>query len=877
MQAISYLQNFCHRMQSTLWLGALLCVSPAVFSQSAQELSPDELQDPQQASVRRLVNYFEANLNTLGDPDIPALDNDVLVTESYKKLFRDENVQIEDDLITHRSTVTYKDAPSYLLDADFFFRSAKFEYVIQDITSQSAESGEESWLVQTVRTLWGIDLNGDTIQNDLERFIEINRTTDGLKIASIYTTKLNRNEANRLWWSGLSPEWRTWLSDKASLVDDLLLANVRSYDESLLLSSKDTFLLPGYRNSTNRIDSNHIIFYGDTIFTVGKVSLDLPAEAIDAFLEGLLAMRELNLENKSLPDLQPLAPLKSLKSLNIAGTNIQDISPLRNLSQLEELNISRTSIQDLMPLRFARNMRRLISRQSNLQGEIPEWTELENVDVSESSLSPNWIAGIKSELLYLDISNTGITNLDGFTNTGKLEYLDISNTQIANIQPLSKAFMLRVLLAANTPLRSLQVLSGLNNLERINIDGTRVDRLDDLSGKENLQRIFCDGSEISESAALEFHRRNPQVLVIHESAYLLTWWKQLPPSWQTVFSQQANFVGDPDKENLTTISSLRKLNLSGIELEESLLPLAELPELEQLNLSGTRFQNFDILAQLVFLRDLNLNNTAVSDISMLSGHSGLGIIRLENTLVSNLDPLTSCSRLEIVYADKSALSDSAWMSFEKVRPDVLVVFQSAERAAWWSGLDPSWQELFSATADFTGYPTPTDLAQIRLIEELQLSQKDLTDLSPLAYLSRLRILRCNGNGISSLLPLRKISKLEVVEVSGNPLYSFEGLENHGKLKSLIADNTPIKNLDPLARLLLLEKLSVAGTEIKNLQPLVLHRRLVYLDCSNTRVRSLSPIEEMTTLRDLIIYNTDLSSNRVSSFQSSHPDCKINFY
>ncbi len=127
------------------------------------------------------------------------------------------------------------------------------------------------------------------------------------------------------------------------------------------------------------------------------------------------------------------------------------------------------------------------------------------------------------------------------------------------------------------------------------------------------------------------------------------------------------------------------------------------------------------------------------------------------------------------------------------------------------------------------------------------------------------------------MPLRKISKLEVVEVSGNPLYSFEGLENHGKLKSLIADNTPIKNLDPLARLLLLEKLSVAGTEIKNLQPLVLHRRLVYLDCSNTRVRSLSPIEEMTTLRDLIIYNTDLSSNRVSSFQSSHPDCKINFY
>ncbi len=47
-------------------------------------------------------------------------DKDVLVTQSYTKIFRDPKVQVEDDLDEGRKTITNKDVQAYLKDVDFF-------------------------------------------------------------------------------------------------------------------------------------------------------------------------------------------------------------------------------------------------------------------------------------------------------------------------------------------------------------------------------------------------------------------------------------------------------------------------------------------------------------------------------------------------------------------------------------------------------------------------------------------------------------------------------------------------------------------------------------------------------------------------------------
>src|SRR6267142_1971336 len=85
--------------------------------------------------VRDMVTFLGFMLNTLGSSSTSARDKDVLITESYSKIFRDDKVQIEDDLDEERKVVTNKNVVAYLKDVDFFFRDVKFEFTIEGIQS----------------------------------------------------------------------------------------------------------------------------------------------------------------------------------------------------------------------------------------------------------------------------------------------------------------------------------------------------------------------------------------------------------------------------------------------------------------------------------------------------------------------------------------------------------------------------------------------------------------------------------------------------------------------------------------------------------------------------------------------------------------------
>jgi len=83
--------------------------------------------------VTNLVKYLEETMNFLGDPTNVAKEKEIVVNDSYLKIFKDDNVQIEDDLDAKREVPLRKDVQAYLKDIQFFFRSVKFEFLIADI------------------------------------------------------------------------------------------------------------------------------------------------------------------------------------------------------------------------------------------------------------------------------------------------------------------------------------------------------------------------------------------------------------------------------------------------------------------------------------------------------------------------------------------------------------------------------------------------------------------------------------------------------------------------------------------------------------------------------------------------------------------------
>ena len=103
-------------------------------TKSTTEKKTDPVAD--EKKVRDMIAFLEFMLNTLGSSSTPIRDKEVLITESYSKIFRDSKVQVEDDLDEERKVITNKDVVAYLKDVNFFFHDVRFEFTIEERSSR---------------------------------------------------------------------------------------------------------------------------------------------------------------------------------------------------------------------------------------------------------------------------------------------------------------------------------------------------------------------------------------------------------------------------------------------------------------------------------------------------------------------------------------------------------------------------------------------------------------------------------------------------------------------------------------------------------------------------------------------------------------------
>src|SRR5258706_2806831 len=179
--------------------------------------------------VKDMVAFLEFVLNTLGNRNTSTRDKDVLINDSYTKIFMDAKVQVEDDLDEERNVITNKDVVAYLKDINFFFNDAKFEFTIEKIEMGTNSDNQNFYKVSLHRNLSGTTADGKTVNNSVPRFIELNlnpRDQD-LKIVSIYSHEINEKDALRNWWIQLSYEWQTLFKKKFNLTDSVAFNDLK--------------------------------------------------------------------------------------------------------------------------------------------------------------------------------------------------------------------------------------------------------------------------------------------------------------------------------------------------------------------------------------------------------------------------------------------------------------------------------------------------------------------------------------------------------------------------------------------------------------------------------------------------------------------------
>ncbi|MBE0663593.1 MAG: leucine-rich repeat domain-containing protein [Bacteroidales bacterium] len=884
-----------NRAYSTLLFSCIVLMLSAypveIFGQektSKPTLSQEDMLEFTRQS-EQLVRFMEYAFNSIGDPNVSAREKDIIINQSYLKFFTSSKVQIEDDLVEGRFTVTNKEVQAYLKDLDFFFQNVEFTFTIEDISYNVNDKGQVFFIVTSTRNLSGKTVEGDSIYNNQARFIEINLDRDkrDLKIASIYTTKLSEKEDMRNWWASLDSDWRLYFAKGTMINENLPLKDIVSFEDGKILIERfHSTVIEGYVMETRRADTM-FLNTGEIYREIGRI---WKMESIDIS------------DFSFISDLSPLAKLSELKTINISGSHVDDLTPIRNLTRLENLIISKTFVQRLDPLRHAINMKSLDISNTTINDLSPvsAFPSLERINFANTLVEDLTALTDLSLLRDIRLTNTPVMDLNPLGGLISCIVLDISNTNISSIDALGDLQSLERLHADNTKITDLEALTSLSNLQYLLIEGTGISTIQVLSGLPSLQRIYCDRTPITREEANKFMQENPKVLVIHESEALSTWWNGVPQSWRNVFGKYVPLSEPPTREELHEVANLTLIDISGNKEILSLSPLQKLLglrsllaretniftietlkeniDLVELDVSSTHIQDIKVLANLRILETVKFAYTPVDDLSPLQSNYQLKHLDLEFTNVVSLLPITTHTNLEMVICDGIQVNAEELSLIYDANPLVTVIHQTEFLTEWWQNLPEAWVNILKSQLTIDNPPTKYDLHRMIDQHELDISNtRELQGLKHIELFHRLRVLKMTDLQVTDLASLGSLRNLEELYCSNNPISSLQPLGQMNKLTVLDCSNTMVRNLNDLRNLPNLRVLNISGTQVRSLRPLSNLHSLRQLDCYNTKIISLIPLESLKGLELLRCYNTNVWQYFINRFKRAVPDCEVVYY
>ena len=839
-------------MKKFLVIAILFLSCQTVFAQKSN-LSKTDIEEYSQ-QIRVMVKYLEETFSFIGDPKNTAQEKDIIFRESYAKIFKNDEVQIEDDLDDNRSTYINKDVQAYLKDIDFFFKDVKFDLKIDDIKPQTNEKGETYFKVTMMRTINGHNVAGDTVNNTLKRYMEINvdLSKKDLKIASIYTTKLNETEELRTWWNRMPPAWRTFFGENQYIMDTIEL------------------------NSLVHIYRDSIVIIDDSL---RERTLACKMSALYDKLTEFTKITDIDVRgNNLIHSLSPLYELSDLQNLDCSGTSIEDVYPIRNLNKINKLDISNTYVTDISDLRYTNNIKSF--RADSLR--------LDNIEIiglyhqlTNLSLVGTKVADIKmlsgcDQLVDLNISGSQVNTLDSVVLPQTLRSLNMSNTDVSDLTPLANLENLQVLIIDNTSVTDLSPLANLNKLNEIQCRNTNVSDIMPLKDLPHLVKIYCDNTQIDSEKADAFRNENRRAIVIYETKVLQEWWNRLHVMWQVALADQNGTSRKPTPEELHSIISMKSLTLESKFLDA--IPIERLTNLEQLTIKNTKIIDLTPLHGLHNLKYLNIKNTKISDLSPLENLGNLVEINIENTNVADLDPLGNLPNLSKVYAEGSKVTSEDVFRLRVAQPNVVVIYQTDALRSWWNTLDNSWRTVFRDIIDIDTNPKPDQLQAVANIEEINVDTRVvIQSLNPLTKLLFLKKLKINDNHITDLAPLSELRLLQELCVDGNAVDDLTPIANTTTLEVLSIANTRVNDLNALEKLTELRKINIENTGIKSIKMLAVCTQLEDLNIANSNVKSLSPVDKIGTLRYIKAFNSRVKAKEIEALQKKRPEINIVYH
>lgn len=159
------------------------------------------------------------------------------------------------------------------------------------------------------------------------------------------------------------------------------------------------------------------------------------------------------------------------------------------------------------------------------------------------------------------------------------------------------------------------------------------------------------------------------------------------------------------------------------------------------------------------------------------------------------------------------------------------------------------------------------------IESLDLSNRNIKDISQLSHLENLEVLHLYNNNISDISALSKLSLLKELTLGENRVSDISPISNLYSLTKLDLGGNPINSLYPIRGLENLGILAFSSEYISDLSPIAELRKLERLAFSCNSNTDISPLYKLSKLRKLYI-GRKISNRELAELKSALPDCEI---
>lgn len=803
-----------------------------------------------------MVQSIQTMLNLLGDPEISRQDKDQIISQSYLKYFDSENVQIEDDLDPERQLPINKNVQSYLQDVVFFYKEIHFSFEIKEVKKGLNDQNQVYFKVSMEERLEGTNLYGEALNEIRDRYFEfnLNEKEQEFKVVSIYTTKLSEKEDIAAWWNELDFPWRKYFAAEIFVDDSLPVSSILtdfpgvSINDTLVQSNSDTI----YFESSTLYNSIK------ALFEISEITIQ-PSDSI-INLDPLSKFTELNMIDFSfcsIDDISPLRSILSLRKINASNSLISNLNDLQYLSELREVNIDNTIINDL--------------------SVVEAWTEIEKFSLKNSPISDLSFLSSLSSLIHLDLGGMNSSNYDHLDELENLVSLNLSGSNFNDFTSLGLLLDLTLLRVDDTPIKSLGLLNSGLSLEVISFQNTSIDNMIPLIDLKELKMVYCDNTMINKQIVQEFVLERPEVLVIYETQSLQNWWSELDVNLKDFVRSKIDSLTEPlSTEVLHKIIFTETVDLSGVSNITSLDGFQQLINLKELNISGTNVSDLSPIADFSQLSVLNVSGTPITDVGPLKDLSNLALLNIENTNVSMLESLENIVSLELIEADSSQIDQEEALRFNDNSSAVLL-YQSAHLLHWWAGLDDEWIHFFSKKLDFNKSPSAKELQELVNGDSLVLTDLSVKTIDDIKEFKRLHYLKLDNMNVSDMSVLPTLHRLKTLIINNGKVSDFYSIQQIDGLVELDLSNTSLSDLEFIYSLVNLKTLKVASTAIESIKPIVALTSLEYLDLSNTRVKRINYLNKLENLKELKLTNTVISQRKINSFQRIRPEVNVVFY